>query len=104
MVPTSSPSGRYQRPLHAKKREDNAKEREKSLVLMQRQFSVILADTKLERGPDNESRSSCSLRHTCIMYRLLYGAGMDLLTLARNARTSVEMIGFTYYIWKANRT
>ena len=96
MVPNSSPSGRYERPLHAKKREDKAKEREQALVLMQRQFSVILADTKLERGPNNESRSLCSLRHTCIMYRLLYGAGMDLLTLARNARTSVEMIGFTY--------
>jgi hypothetical protein len=26
------------------------------------------------------------------MYRLLYGEGLDLLTLARNARTSTEMI------------
>ena len=26
------------------------------------------------------------------MYRLMYGEGMDLLTLARNARTSAEMI------------
>jgi hypothetical protein len=32
------------------------------------------------------------LRHTAITYRLLYGKGIDLLTLARNARTSVEMI------------
>jgi hypothetical protein len=30
------------------------------------------------------------------MYRLLYGVGMDLLTLARNARTSVEMIDRFY--------
>ena len=26
------------------------------------------------------------------MFRLLYGRGIDLLTLARNARTSVQMI------------
>jgi hypothetical protein len=26
------------------------------------------------------------------MYRLLYGQGIDTLTLARNARTSVQMI------------
>jgi hypothetical protein len=32
------------------------------------------------------------LRHTAITFRLLYGNGIDLLTLARNARTSVEMI------------
>ena len=30
------------------------------------------------------------------MYRLLYGEGLDLLTLARNARTSVEMIDRFY--------
>lgn len=37
-------------------------------------------------------RTLYSLRHTAIMYRLLYGQGIDMLTLARNARTSVEMI------------
>ena len=37
-------------------------------------------------------RTLCSLRHTAIMYRLLYGQGIDTLTLARNARTSVQMI------------
>ena len=33
-----------------------------------------------------------SLRHTAIMYRLLFGGDINLLTLARNARTSVAMI------------
>jgi hypothetical protein len=32
------------------------------------------------------------LRHTSIMFRLLYGQGIDMLTLARNAKTSVQMI------------
>jgi len=82
--------------LTAKKIEDNIKQRDKALVLMQRQFSVILADTNLEHGPNGESRTLYSLRHTCIMFRLLYGEGMDLLTLARNARTSTEMIDRFY--------
>lgn len=37
-------------------------------------------------------RTIYSLRHTAIMFRLLYGQGIDTLTLARNARTSVQMI------------
>ncbi len=37
-------------------------------------------------------RTLYCLRHTAIMFRLLYGQGIDMLTLARNARTSVNMI------------
>jgi len=39
-----------------------------------------------------QSRTLYSLRHTSITFRLLYGQGIDMLTLARNARTSVDMI------------
>jgi len=41
-------------------------------------------------------RSMYSLRHSAITFRLLYGQGIDLLTLARNARTSVEVINNHY--------
>ncbi len=37
-------------------------------------------------------RTLYCLRHTAIMFRLLFGRGIDMLTLARNARTSVQMI------------
>jgi len=37
-------------------------------------------------------RTLYCLRHTAITFRLLYGQGIDMLTLARNARTSVDMI------------
>lgn len=37
-------------------------------------------------------RTLYCLRHTAIMFRLLYGQGIDMLALARNARTSVQMI------------
>jgi len=33
-----------------------------------------------------------SLRHTSLSYRILYGAEIDALNLARNARTSPEML------------
>jgi hypothetical protein len=67
-----------------------------ALRMLQRQFDIVLQDTKLKTGPRDEERSLYSLRHTCIMYRLLYGQGLDLLTLARNARTSPEMIDRFY--------
>ena len=40
----------------------------------------------------NSAGSLYSLRYTAIMFRLLHGKGIDLLTLARNARTSVQLI------------
>lgn len=55
-------------------------------------FNKILDAANLRIGSLGQSRSLYSLRHTSIMFRLLYGNGIDLLTLARNARTSVQMI------------
>jgi hypothetical protein len=75
---------------------DLKKRRDAALTQLQRQFSVVLELTGLAIGARGEERSLYSLRHTCIMYRLLYGDGLDLLTLARNARTSVEMIDRFY--------
>jgi hypothetical protein len=75
---------------------DLKKRRDAALTQLQRQFSVVLELTGLAVGSRGEERSLYSLRHTCIMYRLLYGDGLDLLTLARNARTSVEMIDRFY--------
>lgn len=55
-------------------------------------FNWVLAETGLKKGVHGQDRSLYSLRHTAITFRLLYGDGIDLLTLARNARTSVKMI------------
>jgi hypothetical protein len=41
-------------------------------------------------------RSLHCLRHTVFSLRLLYGGHIDLLTSARNARTSVEMVECFY--------
>lgn len=59
-------------------------------------FNWVLAETGLKRGPHGQPRSLYSLRHSAITFRLLYGQGIDLLTLARNARTSVDVINRHY--------
>lgn len=56
------------------------------------QFNWLLHETNLKNGPHGVARTLYSLRHTSITFRLLYGQGIDMLTLARNARTSVKMI------------
>ncbi|MCE2832454.1 MAG: hypothetical protein LW709_10515 [Oxalobacteraceae bacterium] len=60
--------------------------------LISMHFNKILNHTDLKIGSKGQSKSMYSLRHTAIMFRLLFGQGIDLLTLARNSRTSVQMI------------
>lgn len=55
-------------------------------------FNWILNELDIKKGPHGIDRTLYSLRHTAITFRLIYGGNIDLLTLARNARTSVEMI------------
>ncbi len=45
---------------------------------------------------NGQTRTINSLRHTAMTFRLLHVGKIDLLTLARNARTSVEMIELFY--------
>lgn len=66
--------------------------RDTALRELEHQFNYLLADLGFKTGPQGEARTIYSLRHTSIMFRLLEGDKIDLLTLARNARTSVEMI------------
>lgn len=63
-----------------------------ALQTMRRQFDELLARSDLKKSSTGEPRTLYSLRHTAIMFRLTMGESVDLLTLARNARTSVEMI------------
>jgi hypothetical protein len=69
-----------------------AKDREGAIQLLTSHFRKVLEKANLRTGQYGQLRSLYSLRHTAITFRLLYGNGIDLLTLARNARTSVEMI------------
>lgn len=66
--------------------------REYALQTMRRQFDHILEKSDLKHTSTGEPRTLYSCRHSAIMFRLTMGESIDLLTLARNARTSVGMI------------
>lgn len=68
------------------------KNREHALAVLNFFFKWVLQEAGLETGPLGQTRTLYCLRHTAITLRLLYGQGIDMLTLARNARTSVNMI------------
>ena len=67
-------------------------DREAAIYIIGKHFRNLLERTGLRKGSLGQNRTLYCLRHTAITFRLLYGKGIDLLTLARNARTSVEMI------------
>ncbi|GLV28415.1 hypothetical protein TomTYG75_09380 [Sphingobium sp. TomTYG75] len=67
-----------------------------ALEMLRRQFRVVVESAGLSVSASGEARTIYSLRHTAIMFRLISGDAIDLLTLARNARTSVEMIDRFY--------
>ena len=53
-------------------------------------LNAILSELKLKRDRDGNVRTAYSLRHTYICFRLMEGA--DIYQIAKNCRTSVEMI------------
>ena len=55
-----------------------------------KQFNRILTNLNLKIDRDGNRRTAYSLRHTYICMRLMEGA--DIYQIAKNCRTSVEMI------------
>ncbi len=62
------------------------------ITLIQSIALVHVMASILRNTANGQVRTLYSLRHSAITFRLLYGQNVDLLTLARNARTSVEMV------------
>lgn len=73
-----------------------AASRDNAMKLLARQFEIVLEVSGLKLSTTGETRTLYSLRHSSIMFRLMFGRGVDTLTLARNARTSPEMIDRFY--------
>jgi site-specific recombinase XerC len=71
------------------------KGRAHAMKTMQLQFNHVLEKAGLKTDVNGQPRVLYSLRHTCIMFRLTQG-NVDRFTLARNCRTSVEMIDRFY--------
>jgi hypothetical protein len=57
-------------------------------------LNEVLVETNLKLDRDGKRRSAYSLRHTYICFRLL--AGADVYQVAKNCRTSVEVIQTNY--------
>ncbi|WP_454632650.1 hypothetical protein [Bradyrhizobium cenepequi] len=55
-----------------------------------KQFNALLEKSELKLDRDGKARTAYSLRHTYICMRLMEGA--DVYQIAKNCRTSVEMI------------
>jgi hypothetical protein len=53
-------------------------------------FTTILDEENLKRDREGRPRTAYSLQHTYICFRLMEGA--DIYQIAKNCRTSVEMI------------
>jgi hypothetical protein len=53
-------------------------------------FNAVLGELNLKHDRDGNVRTTYSLRHTYICFRLMEGA--DIYQIAKNCRTSVEMI------------
>lgn len=53
-------------------------------------LNTVLDELKLKKDRDGNHRTAYSLRHTYICFRLMEGA--DIYQIAKNCRTSVEMI------------
>lgn len=68
-------------------------DRDYALAVLGFWFKWVMREAGLANTDEkNRPKTLYCLRHTSIMFRLLYGQGIDMLTLARNARTSVQMI------------
>lgn len=82
-------------PLERLKERNNGKPTDRLFPKFQRElFNTLLEELELKTDRDGQSRTAYSLRHTYICMRLMEGA--DIYQIAKNCRTSVEMIE-TYY-------
>ena len=57
-----------------------------------RQFELVLETANLKQNDKGDVFAPYSLRHTSIMYRLIYGGEINTTKIAKNARTSTEVI------------
>jgi integrase len=63
--------------------------------ILRRQFAAVLDSLSMRQSPQGEPRTLYSLRHSAIMFAILRG-DTNLLKIARNARTSPDMIDRFY--------
>jgi integrase len=89
------------RPFMRLKERNNAKPTDRLFPSNQRELlNAILTEENLKKDRDGNRRTAYSLRHTYICLRLSEGA--DIYQIAKNCRTSVEMIEKHYAVHLKN--
>ena len=79
------------RPFERLRKRNNPEPTDRLFRRIQRElFNAVLDELKLKLDRDGNRRTAYSLRHTYICMRLMEGA--DIYQIAKNCRTSVEMI------------
>jgi len=88
-------------PLRRLRARSDSKPTDRLFPTRQRElFNSILEEQGLKHDRDGNARTAYSLRHTYICFRLIEGA--DIYQVAKNCRTSVEMIEKHYAIHLKN--
>lgn len=88
-------------PFHRLRKRNNPKPTDPVFGEIQRElFNAILNETGLKRDRAGNARTAYSLRHTYVCLRLLEGA--DIYQVAKNCRTSVQMIEQHYAVHLAD--
>lgn len=78
-------------PFQRLKERNNGKPTDRLFPKFQKQlFNAILNELDMKQDRDGNQRTAYSLRHTYICFRLMEGT--DIYQIAKNCRTSVEMI------------
>lgn len=78
-------------PFQRMKKRHNYGPKDKIFPTIQRElFNTILQELDMKKDREGNPRTTYSLRHTYISFRLMEGA--DIYQVAKNCRTSVEMI------------
>ena len=70
--------------------------RDYAQATMRSQFDYLLRKANLKTSPAGDSRAIYSLRHTAICLRIIKGDHVNLMVLARNCLTSVQMLDRFY--------
>mgnify|MGYP001156850131 CR=1 FL=1 len=71
---------------------DEIKDRTYAMGRVSKMFKVLVRDAGVDKDPYGQTHTTYSLRHSALCFQILKSGGNDLFGLAKNARTSVQML------------
>ena len=71
---------------------DEIKDRTYAMGRVSKMFKGLVRDAGVDKDPYGQTHTTYSLRHSALCFQILKSGGHDLFGLAKNARTSVQML------------